>query len=209
MNLRVLHTAALIILVAANRVAAAEGTNSVPEQPTPPTTQPGRLDASSFNNIYLHNIFDPNRRGITTQRSSVRTVQVDTFALRGTMSYPDHSIAFFDGNSSQFNKAVTTRDTIAGYKITEIAFDHVKLMAASNQTINLPVGSQMKRRDNGPWSLEQSAEPAAEDNPPAATNSSDRPGEGERPGQAGQPAHAGNIDSDVIKRLMKKHEQDN
>lgn len=215
MNLRIIHIAALIILLAANRLAA-EGTNSVPEQPAPPTTQPGRLDASSFNNIYLHNIFDPNRRGIRTPGNYVKPVQVDTFALRGTMSYPDHAVAFFDGNSSRYNKAVTTKDTIAGYKIAEIAFDHVELMAASNQTINLPVGSQMKRRDNGPWSLEQNAEPATDDNPSAVTNGSGRPGETERrpgemerPGQGGQPAHAGAIESDVIKRLMKKHEEDN
>jgi hypothetical protein len=216
MNLRILHAAALIIVLAANRLAAAEGTNSVPEQPARTTNQTGRLDSSSFRNIYEHNIFDPNRRGAIISEPRPRPVQVDTFALRGTMSYPDHSIAFFDGNSVQYNRAVTTKDMIAGYKVAEIAFDHVKLMAASNQTVNLPVGSQMKRRDNGPWSLEENAEPAADDTPPAATNSSGRPGETERkpgemdrPGQGRQPAHAGVIDNDVIQRLMKKRQQDN
>ena len=57
---------------------------------------------------------------------------------------------FLIGSSSQYSKVATTTDTIAGYKIAEIGFDHVKLAASSNQMVNLPVGSQMKRRDNGP-----------------------------------------------------------
>ncbi len=203
MKLGIIHTVTMILLVAGSRLTAAEGTNSTPTRPAP-TNATGRLDVSSFQNISLHNIFDPNRRGIVPVTSYVRSVRVDSFSLRGTMIYPSQSVAFFDGSSSLYNKAVTTQGTIAGYKIAEIAFDHVKLAAASNQTVNLPVGSQMKRRDNGPWSLEEGSEPSADSNPPAAT---EKPAKaGEKPPGTGATSGA---DSDVIKRLMKKHEEDN
>lgn len=115
------------------------------------------------------------------------------------MSYANQSVAFFEGSSSQYNKAVTPADTIAGYRIAEIAFDHVKLAAASNQTINLPIGSQMKRQDNGPWALVENPEPAAE--PSAIPAASDKPA-------TPAASSSGRPQDDVIKRLMQKREQE-
>ena len=107
------------------------------------------------------------------------------------MTYDNQKVAFFDGSSSQYSKAVTPADTIAGYKIAEIAFDHVKLAAASNQTINLPVGSQMKRQDNGPWSLVENPEPAAESSAPATSDKpADKPTSEQRRGRRDQTTYA-------------------
>src|SRR5262249_26120176 len=90
-----------------------------------------------------------------------------------------------------------TSDTIAGYKIAEIGFDHVKLAATGDQTINMVVGSQMRRRDNGPWALEINGEPAQDTTAPAAT---DKPAAS---------SHSNESPADVIQRLMKKHQAKN
>jgi hypothetical protein len=196
MKPRFIHTLVFAILLASSRMMAEEPTNSVAA--AQPTNGVVRLDLPSFQIVSQRNIFDPNRRPRSSSNSGprVRPTQVDTFSLRGTMSYGNQSVAFFDGSSSQYSKAVTSKDTIAGYKIAEIAFDHVKLAAASNQTINLPIGSQMKRQDNGPWALVENPEPAAEPTAPAA---SDKPA---------TPASGGGAADDVIKRLMQKRERE-
>lgn len=189
----------LILLLAAGITMAADETNSAVAQPVPATNGQS-LDLSSFQSIVQHNIFDPNRRGYVARVTPTYVpVRIDSFALRGTAADDGQRIAVFVGNNSQYSKVATTKDTIAGYKIAEIGFDHVKLAAAGNRTFNLPVGSQMKRRDNGPWSLDNSLEPSADAATPATADKPD----------AATATHASNSDDDVIKRLMKKHQEDN
>ncbi len=197
MKPRFIHTLVLTILLVSSRMRAEEPTNSVAA--AQPTNGVVRLDLPSFQIVSQRNIFDPNRRPKSASGSGIRAkpAQVDSFSLRGTMSYGNQNVAFFDGSSSQFSKAVTPKDTIAGYKIAEIAFDHVKLTAASNQTINLPIGSQMKRQDNGPWALVENPEPAAEPAAPAASGKPATPAAG-----------GGGAADDVIKRLMQKRERE-
>lgn len=199
MKLSVIYTAILILLLTAGRVTAADQTNSAPVSTATTTNGTKRLDLSSFQSIAQHNIFDPNRRGVYIRNTGpvIPPVRIDSFSLRGTMTDERQKFAFFDGNSSQYNKVATTSDTIAGYKIAEIGFDHVKLAAAGNQTVNMIVGSQMRRRDNGPWSLEINGEPAPDSAPPAA---SDKPTTS---------SHGSESPSDVIQRLMKKHQAEN
>lgn len=198
MKPRFIQFSILAMLLAASRMTAEESTNSATAlQPTNGIT---RLDLPSFQIISKRNIFDPNRRPERPSNTGIRVkpTQVDSFSLRGTMSYGNQSVAFFDGSSSEYSKAVTPKDTIAGYKIAEIAFDHVKLAASSNQTINLPIGSQMKRQDNGPWALVENPEPAAESAAPAVSD---------KPASPAATGGGGSAD-DVIKRLMQKREQE-
>ncbi len=163
MNRRFLHRVLLVCLLAAGRMAAGEETNSVPA-----------YDLPSFRIITERNIFDPNRTGRIRRPKGTKHSRIDSFSLVGTMSYEKGRYAFFTGSSSEYQKTLKAADTIAGYKIAEIAPDYIKLAASSNQFINLTMGAQMRRRDGGPWGLatrpdaEAEAAPSAE----AATNGS-------------------------------------
>lgn len=153
------------------------------------------LDFKSFSVISQRNIFNPNRTGRRSYVSTGPRVRVDSFTLVGTMSYEKGRYAFFDGTRSEYRKTLKPSETIAGYKIAEIAADHIKLAAASNQTINLPVGTQMRRTDGGPWAL---AGRATAD----AYSATPTPAPDTAPAAA--PDGASAAESDVMKRLMMK-----
>jgi hypothetical protein len=173
-------------MMVACRLTAADETNSV-----------SPLDLPAFKIISERNIFNANRasRNSRPPPTPEKAAKVDSFTLVGTMSYEKGRFAFFDGTSPEFRKTVKPADTIAGYKITDIASNHIALAAANNQTINLGVGMQMKRQDAGPWSLVARAEPYTNPNQPAAA------------GQAGGDG-ASAAENDVMKRLMLKREQE-
>ena len=72
--------------------------------------------------------------------------------LVGTMTYEKGTFAFFDGTSSDYKKALKLTDTIAGYKVTTIAPNGVKLASGTNE-VELSVGAQLRREEDGPWLL--------------------------------------------------------
>ena len=115
------------------------------------------LDYASFRIITERNIFDPNRSGRRPSRyenrEPGRQARVDAFTLVGTMSYEKGQFAFFDGTSYEYRKALKPADMIAGYKIAEIAPKDVKLAASNGTVVNLPVGMQMRREDEGAWQV--------------------------------------------------------
>ena len=136
---------ALVLLTAAGRKAGAQTTNSS-----------SRLDYPSFQIISDRNIFNPNRSGRSsrsTRKEPEKTVKIESFALVGTLSYEKGSFAIFDGSSSDYRTVLKPAESIAGHKIKEIAYDHVKLAStATNGTdIQLAVGMQMKRQDEEEW----------------------------------------------------------
>jgi len=182
-------------MMAAGRLARGQETNS-----------DSGLDYKSFQVISRHNIFDPARRGDRPSRPYVAPTpraRVESFTLVGTMSYEQGQYAFFDSSSSQYRKTLKPSDTIAGYKILQITTDYIQLAASSNQTINLPVGTRMRRQEGGPWMVSGSTEgyadsPAARISLPVLTsNSSDTP---EAPPSASE--------ADALKRLMLKRLQE-
>src|SRR5207245_1690881 len=118
---------------------------------------PSRRDYSAFRIIAERNNFNPNRSG-RSGRSAARAasegrVATPSFALVGTMCYEQGRFAFFDGSSSDYRKALEPADSIAGYKIAAITPGHVKLESTNGQPIDLAVGMQMKKQDEGDWLL--------------------------------------------------------
>jgi hypothetical protein len=185
-----------IILVIAATLAA--GPVAVAQDSAPA----GPPSLQSFNIIVTNNIFDPNRRPGRTYRPgpSYRPQRVEGFTLVGTMSYQSGTYAFFDGTSYDYRKSVKASDTIAGYKVTEITHDAIKLAAASNQPVTMRVGMQMRRENGGPWSLKAQAESFASSTPSPSSSTTS---------SAGSPAPslpAGT--DDVIRRLMLKRAQE-
>lgn len=177
------------LLLAAGPLAAADDTNSV-----------SSTDYSSFRIISDRNIFNPNRSGRRYERSSPR-VRVDSFTLIGTMSYEKGSYAIFEGTSSEYRQTLKPADTIAGYRIAEIDPYSIKLLAASNKVINLPIGAQMKRTDHGPWTLLAQAESVPDSAPTSASP-------GEPAGFSNRAATMNGAESEILKRLMMRRQKE-
>ncbi|HWY78113.1 MAG TPA: hypothetical protein VN281_21030 [Verrucomicrobiae bacterium] len=185
----------LILFLAMSRAASAAETNSA-----------SSTDFKSFQAIIDHNIFDPNRRSgrPRDQGPTIAPRQSDSFTLLGTAQ---GNLAVFTGTRSDFRKNAKPGDTIAGYRIEEIAHNYVKLGAASNKTINLPMLTQMRRQGDGPWSIGprgESTEAPAPEAPPAASPSNET-----KSAETSTASSKSDAISDVMKRLMQKHDADN
>lgn len=113
-----------------------------------------RVDPKSFDAFKIitdRNIFDAARRVYVPGAASKPRPVVDTFALTGTMSYENGSFAVFDGNNADYHKVIGAGGKIAGYSVVEISHDAVKLLSDTN-TLELKVGMQMRRSEDGKWS---------------------------------------------------------
>jgi hypothetical protein len=178
-------------LAARDATFGAEATNSAPS----------RTDYVSFRVISERNIFNPRRSGRATSRASTRTeserrVPMDRFALLGTMSYEKGRYAFFDGSSSDFRKVAKPADSIAGFKIMEVAPTCVKLEMTNGQVIELCVGMQMKKREDEDWQLAGKAD------------SADGPGQASTSTSNSTASGSAQEADDVLKRLMERREQE-
>jgi hypothetical protein len=114
------------------------------------------LDYAAFKLIVDRNIFDPNRIKRRGSDPGTPPKSFDALTLRGTMSYWKGTFAFFDGTSSEYKegKALKLTDTIAGYKVADISPNSVKLASGTNQ-LDLSVGAQLRREEDGPWTAGQ------------------------------------------------------
>lgn len=189
---------ALAFVLAANGAVLAQ-TNRVP----------GAEDYSNFSRFVTdRNIFDASRQPHytstprrTTRPRTSRSTGAPTFTLVGTISYSKGMFAFFNGTTSDLKQALPVAESIAGYKVLEIAQGRVQLETPEKKKLELKVGDSM-RQENGKWILagtENSAASSTAD-APAATENSDTPA------PASNPALESN---DVLKRLMEKRQKEN
>jgi hypothetical protein len=160
------------------------------------------LDYAAFKVIVDRNIFDPNRFPRRGPNLGAPSKSFDSLTLVGTMAYEKGTFAFFDGTSAEYKKALRVTDAIAGYKVTSIAPNGVKLASGTNQ-LELNVGAQLRREENGPWQLARqsasyAATPALTSTNAATTTTS----------TAGSDAASGGAASEVIKRLMQRREKE-
>jgi hypothetical protein len=160
------------------------------------TNAPSRLDFDSFKIIAQRNIFNPNRsaRGSGNRNGdSPRPARTESFTLVGTIMYENGQFAFFDSSSSNYKKAIKGGDMIAGYKISEVTPKGVKL-ELNGKIVDLGVGQQMRRADEGEWSVsgnilaETASTSGTSDTASSSASSAD--------------------EDDVVKRLMKKREEE-
>jgi hypothetical protein len=160
-------------------------------------------DYSAFRVIADRNIFDPNRyprTSTTYHRSRPRPVSrsAPAFTLVGTMDYQKGMFAFFDGNDSDYRKVLERNGVVAGYTVTEITLQGVKL-ASKGKEFEMKIGSQLQRNSEGRWEFsDQSESPASTDDMKNATPA-------ETPGVSIDPSLEAN---DVLKKLMQKRAQE-
>jgi hypothetical protein len=159
------------------------------------------LDYAFFKVIVDRNVFDPNR--IPRRGPGPRTPpkSFDSLTLVGTMSYEKGMFAFFDGTSVEYKKALRLADAIAGYKVTNISPNSVKLASGTNQ-LELSVGAQLRREEDGPWRLSSQFGPYADTPASTSTNAV------ATTSAAGSDAASAGAQSEIIKRLMQKREKE-
>ena len=175
----------------------------VPEPSSGTNGGPAALDYSAFKIIVERNIFDPNRYPAQARPPSRTPTHVDSVTLVGTMSYDKGDFAFFDGTSSEYKKALKLRDSIAGYKVANITPTSVALASGTNE-LKLGVGMQLRREESGPWHLAgQTASYSA-----PSTSASSSTSTATTAGSASPSSGSGEADSDVIKRLMQRRQQE-
>lgn len=165
----------------------------------PSSGGPSRTDYVSFRMIADRNIFNPHRAKGVPNRAPQRTepekrIHLDRFALLGTMSYEKGRYAFFDGSSSEFRKVAKPEDSIAGFRIAEVAPTCVKLVLTNGQLLELCVGMQMKKSEDQDWQLAGKAD-AAE-------------GTGRRSSSGSSSSPSAPESEDVLKRLLEKRSQE-
>jgi hypothetical protein len=156
------------------------------------------FDYAYFKLIVDRNIFDPNRFPRRGPRLGTPPKSFDSLTLVGTMTYEKGTFAFFDGTSSEYKKALRLADVIAGYKVTNISPNGVKLASGTNQ-LELSVGAQLRREENGPWRPSSQLTSYAPTPASTSTNAAATAGSDTAPAGA---------ESDIIKRLMQKREKE-
>src|SRR5947207_10574076 len=101
------------------------------------TNNASAVTLQGFKIITQRNIFDPNRRAGSGERGRRidpnRLARAEGFSLVGTLIDRRGEFAFFSGSDSKYNKVPKVFGTIADYKVTEVAPDHVQLETKGNQ----------------------------------------------------------------------------
>ncbi|MCL5096735.1 MAG: hypothetical protein M1608_04250 [Candidatus Omnitrophica bacterium] len=161
-------------------------------------------DFQSFKIIFERNIFNPNRRPVSnrgSQDEGAPSPRIDGFSLIGTLIYDKGSYAFFDGTESKYKTVLRPLDSIAGFKVTEITPNSVRLLSASN-SFELPMNMQIKREDEGEWRLVSGTGSWA-----PSTVSTNADNNASETGSSNTGSSSGGAD-DVLKRLMQKRQQE-
>jgi hypothetical protein len=169
------------------------------------TNAPPQLDYAHFRVISERNIFNQNRSPRSRSgrnQGGPRSPRYDSFTLVGMMSYGKGDVAFFDGSGSEYRKSLKRSETIAGYKLTVITNDGVTL-EAGGKTVELHVGSQMRREEGGEWELAGGAHAVSAGDTTNSTASAKEGGSGHSTDNSSSGAA-----DDVLQRLLKKREQE-
>ena len=164
------------------------------------TNAPARNSYEAFKLIPDRNIFNPGRSarsagGDRRDGEPKKVVKTEMVSLVGVMSYAKGDIAFFDGSSSEYRKAIRSSEKLGGHRLVEVGANYVQL-ATDGKTNRVAIGGGLRRQDEGEWEVVASGiklTPEASSAPAAAV-------EGD--------ASAGGGESDILKRLMQKREQE-
>lgn len=182
-------TLALLLLSASNLTTAAQDASG-----------PRTTNFAAFQLLTERNIFNPNRSNRparTESRPAPRTPQVDQFSLVGTLGDGEQWTAFFDGSRSELRGRLRLNDTIGDYRVVAIFNSGVRLDLGTN-TLELRVGTQVRREDNGPWLLvERQVDVPAE-----------RPASREETSTSTASTNTGAADNEVLLRLRQKRERE-
>jgi hypothetical protein len=158
-------------------------------------------EQDSFKFIAEKNIFDPNRTGRTRYRRGGPQRHVERVSLVGTTVDNGSAAAFFAGDGVP-DKPLKSGDEVKDFRISQITEDGVRLVGATNTfVLDFEGRRSLRREEKGPW---QGSTDISE--PVAASE-----GNGDEPAPAAHgsaPPAGGSGESDIIKRLRLKREQE-
>jgi hypothetical protein len=196
----------------ANRPADETGsTNSGSINANSSATGAARSEVGNFQSVARlisdRNIFDPERQP-RTPGSAPRPVarpeikaDAPEFGLVGILDYSRGRFAFFDGNASDYRKALQQDATIAGHRIVRITGNSVSLIQGTNaKPVEVRVGTRLRRNNDGAW------EAASGGPTPFSPKNSSSKNAGDAPSSGGTSGNA--AEDEVLKRLLKKREQE-
>jgi hypothetical protein len=189
---------------ATNVVSAA--TNAPVETAAAKVSSDEAANFDEFKIITQRNIFDPNRRVRGSRPSNEdrpKPTRVDYLNLVGAMSYEKGRFAFFDGSSSEYRKSVKPGDSIAGYKIADVTASKVTLESGEKK-VELPVGGQMKRVDEGEWQVNHTPDSFASS---SGSSSSSSTSSGTNSGPSGASSGSSDEENPILKRLLEQRRQ--
>jgi len=173
-----------------------------------------QYDWPSFHIISQRNIFNANRSGyVSPTRTQPRVTRVDYFSLRGTMSYEKGRFAIFEGSNSNLKKTVQPGGKIASYKVMDISQNGITLSSTNGTNIDMSIGMQMKREDNGPWSLGKAPDVSLASIVPVTTSTNPTISTVSSSSSStlnnSTPSASSGSASDVLQRLMLRRQQQN
>lgn len=182
------------------RDSAAASTNGATKQESGGFQSVARLIAD-------RNIFDPERQprtpGSTPRPVAKPQAKADApeFGLVGIMDYSRGRFAFFDGNASEYRKALQQNASIGGHVVTGITGSSVTLAQGTNaKPVELHVGARLRKNSDGAWELAAGGGSAFSPKSSSSETSGDTPSSGAASGNAAE--------DEVLKRLLKKREQE-
>lgn len=184
---------------------ATSGTSMLAAEETNERSQTGY---ERFRTVAERNIFNGKRSGRSSRgsRETRRPTQVETIALVGTMSYEKGHFAFFEGSGTQYRLALKPDETIAGFKLMDIATRGVKL-DGKGQKLDLRVGSQLRREDGQEWKVTAQGElPTG-----STANSSISKADGDKESSSTDSESAGTSGdsmNETLKRLLEQREKE-
>ena len=177
-----------------------------------------RDSAALARRIAERNIFDPDRqprsRGDSRPAPKPRPViaaDAAEFGLVGVMSYARGTFAFFDGNDPEYRKTLAQAATIAGHTLGVITPQSVTLVGSNGPPVQLRVGQRLRRDSEGNWQpvATTGGEPFARGASVGATSAGGTgTASATASGAAATPAEDPPGSDEILKRLLKKREQE-
>lgn len=173
-------------------------------QDAPNESEPG---FEAFHIVWERNIFDATRQQDHVPEEPREPDEPpppppkeEQFYLLGTLITEYNSHAFFEGSSSEYKIVAAVGESIAGYQIVDIDTYRVILEKDGN-ALEVPIGSGMKRYDEGDWEPMDDIGPLVQSQPvPSPGNVKEEPSsDGTAP--KGAP-------SDLLTRLMERRNQE-
>lgn len=146
-----LFLAALLLALAARPATAAS--KSRPEKPV-------KMDEGfkPFAIITERNVFNANRHAAEAPAPAAaapkpeRPPKVEAFALLGTLISERGAVAFFDGTSAAYRRAVEPGDQLGGHTVAAVEHDRVTLRDGERE-LCLLLKMQFRREGGGEWLL--------------------------------------------------------
>jgi hypothetical protein len=197
LRLRALGYRAILLLLSLSLPISAQDNSN----PSPP-------DFTEFQIITQRNIFNAsrsNRPTPTANRPPTRSSQVDSFTLVGTFGDGEQWIAFFDGTRSELRGRLQLDDSIGDYTVTQISNSGVQLENGTN-TVQLRVGTQLRRENDGPWLLAGRGESHRAEDSSSRRQRSTQTSTVSTASAAS--ANTGDTDNEVLRRLRQQREKE-